>query len=96
MYTFVKEDIPVDEVELVAFTEKLFTFGVSINDYKKAFILPEITVYVSITNYKEIFTHHTLHSASTPGNQLQQSARGNHLKVSNQLQWRNYAHTWNS
>ena len=27
----VKEDSPTDEEELVAFTEKLFTFGVSIN-----------------------------------------------------------------
>lgn len=41
-----KEDIPTDEEELMAFIEKHFTFRVSINDYKKAFMLSELTAYI--------------------------------------------------
>ena len=41
-----KADIPEEEEELMSFTEKLFTFGVSLDDYKRAFEMPDITVYV--------------------------------------------------
>ena len=46
MYTFIKADIPEEEEELMSFSEKLFTFGVSLEDYRRAYEMPDITVYV--------------------------------------------------
>ena len=46
VYTFIKADIPEEEEQLVSFTEKLFMFGVSLDDYKRAFEMPNITAYV--------------------------------------------------
>ena len=44
MYKFVKAPVPTNEEEQMEFCSKLLEFGVSLNEYKEAFYLPDITM----------------------------------------------------
>ena len=44
LYRFIKEPVPQDSEEKEEFASKLFTFGVSLKQYEKAYAMPDVTM----------------------------------------------------
>ena len=44
LYRFIKEPVPQDSEEKQEFASKLFSFGVSIKQYERAYAMPDLTM----------------------------------------------------